>query len=61
MKPGPNSWSMGELVHALVILAHWHAMAGFSFGCGINPELDMPEGHTYTIGDTVSTSLSIVL
>eukprot|EP00117_Sycon_ciliatum_P005316 scpid87075/ scgid0586/ Sestrin-1; XPA26; p53-regulated protein PA26 len=48
LQPGPDSWSMGELMHALVLLAHWHAVSGFVFGCGVNPELDMPEGHSFT-------------
>lgn len=52
---------MGELVHALVLLAHWHAMAGFVFGCGINAELDMPEGHTYTVGVEVREILAMLL
>ena len=38
---------MSELVHALTITAYYHAMAGFCLGCGVNPELDTPLGHTY--------------
>ncbi|KAG9351423.1 hypothetical protein JZ751_022673, partial [Albula glossodonta] len=33
-----NSWSLAELVHAVVLLAHFHALASFVFGSGINPE-----------------------
>uniref|UniRef100_A0A8D0FNX2 Sestrin 3 n=1 Tax=Strix occidentalis caurina TaxID=311401 RepID=A0A8D0FNX2_STROC len=28
------SWSLAELVHAVVLLAHCHALASFVFGCG---------------------------
>ena len=35
---------MAELVHAMVIMAFFHALSGFSLGCGINPELDTPLG-----------------
>lgn len=31
---------MAELVHAVVILAHFHALASFVFGSGINPQVD---------------------
>ena len=27
-------------------MAHFHALAGFALGCGINPEIDTPIGHT---------------
>ncbi|KAJ8412610.1 hypothetical protein AAFF_G00129460 [Aldrovandia affinis] len=38
VKTGENSWSLAELVHAVVLLAHFHALASFVFGSGINPE-----------------------
>lgn len=31
-----NSWSITELIMAVTILIHFHAMSGFIFGCGIN-------------------------
>ena len=37
---------MSELVHAVAIMAHVHALAGFALGCGINPEIDTDFGHT---------------
>lgn len=40
VKTGENSWSLAELVHAVVLLAHFHALASFVFGSGINPEPD---------------------
>ncbi|KAJ8347830.1 hypothetical protein SKAU_G00264190 [Synaphobranchus kaupii] len=38
VKTGENSWSLAELVHAVVLLAHFHALASFVFGSGVNPE-----------------------
>lgn len=43
---GADSWSISELVHAIVIMAHYHALAGFALGCGVNPEIDTLLGHT---------------
>ncbi|KAJ8410864.1 hypothetical protein AAFF_G00188210 [Aldrovandia affinis] len=40
VKTGENSWSLAELVHAVVLLAHFHALASFVFGSGVNPEPD---------------------
>ncbi|KAM8974911.1 sestrin-3 [Pelodytes ibericus] len=40
VKTGENNWSLAELVHAVVLLAHYHALASFVFGSGINPETD---------------------
>ena len=30
-----------------MIIATYHALAGFSLGCGLTPEVDTPFGHTY--------------
>ncbi|XP_068015163.1 sestrin-2 isoform X3 [Melanerpes formicivorus] len=38
LKPGEDSWSLAELVQALVLLTHYHSLASFVFGCGIHPE-----------------------
>ncbi|XP_065350350.1 sestrin homolog isoform X2 [Cloeon dipterum] len=35
-----SNWSLAELVHAIVILAHFHSLASFVFGCGINDQDD---------------------
>ena len=40
VKTGENNWSLPELVPAVVLLAHFHALASFVFGSGINPERD---------------------
>jgi hypothetical protein len=38
---GEDAWTASELVHALVILATVHALAGLVFGLGLNLELDL--------------------
>lgn len=42
---GEDSWSISELVHAIVIMSAFHSLPGFIFGCGITPEVDQPGGH----------------
>lgn len=37
---GADSWSMAELVHALIILSTYHALCGFVFGMGVRTEID---------------------
>lgn len=32
---GDESWSLSEIVHAIVILVHFHAASSFVFGCGL--------------------------
>ncbi|XP_030632368.1 sestrin-3 [Chanos chanos] len=43
VKTGEHSWSLAELVHAVVLLAHFHALASFVFGSGINPDPEVAE------------------
>ncbi|RKP08036.1 PA26 p53-induced protein-domain-containing protein, partial [Thamnocephalis sphaerospora] len=38
--PATENWSMGEMVHAIVLLATFHSLASFSLSCGLVPELD---------------------
>ncbi|XP_014815255.1 PREDICTED: sestrin-2 [Calidris pugnax] len=45
LKTGEDSWSLAELVQALVLLTHYHSLASFVFGCGINPEEEQDGGH----------------
>ncbi|XP_058801361.1 sestrin-3 [Phymastichus coffea] len=44
---GADSWSLAEVVHAIVLLAHFHSLSSFVFSCGINEELDNALGHHY--------------
>jgi sestrin len=40
---GSDSWSIAELVQALVILSTFQSLAGFVFGLGVQPEVDMTD------------------
>ncbi|XP_048349044.1 sestrin-1 isoform X2 [Sphaerodactylus townsendi] len=42
-----HSWSLAELIHGVVLLTHYHSLASFTFGCGINPEIHCDGGHTF--------------
>lgn len=37
---GSYNWSLSEVVHAIVLLAHFHSLASFVFSCGLTQELD---------------------
>ena len=51
---GQDNWSVGELMHAIVLLTHFHGLASFVYGCGINAEVNHPNGHTYTRSSTLN-------
>ncbi|XP_029113507.1 sestrin-3 [Scleropages formosus] len=38
LSPGEQCWSLAELVQAVVLLAHCHALCSFVFGLGTDPE-----------------------
>jgi len=40
---GEDSWSIGELVHAMLIICSFKALASVIFGCGVSPEIDFVE------------------
>lgn len=42
-----SGWSLSEVVQAVVILAHFHSLSSFIHGCGITPEVDFDNGHTF--------------
>ncbi|XP_057306159.1 sestrin-1-like [Hydractinia symbiolongicarpus] len=44
--PPAETWSVSELIHAIVILVHYQTLSGFVFGCGITPEIDSKNGHS---------------
>ncbi|XP_043266249.1 sestrin-1 [Colletes gigas] len=46
---GADSWSLAEVVHAIVLLAHFHSLSSFVFSCGVNEELDNVAGHHYKL------------
>ncbi|XP_010871562.2 sestrin-2 isoform X2 [Esox lucius] len=46
--PGADArWSLAELIHAVVLMAHSHSLASFVWGCGLQPEPDHLGGHTF--------------
>lgn len=40
-------WSLAELIHAVILMAHTHALCSFVWGCGLNPEPDHVGGYTF--------------
>nr|XP_046228288.1 sestrin-1 isoform X2 [Scatophagus argus] len=47
LKAEEHSWSLAELIHAVVLLTHYHSLASFTFGCGITPDIHCDGGHTF--------------
>ncbi|XP_075995669.1 sestrin-2 isoform X2 [Genypterus blacodes] len=46
--PGADPrWSLAELIHAVVLMAHAHASCSFVWGCGLNPEPDHMGGFAF--------------
>jgi len=40
---GEDAWSIGELVHAMVIICTLGGLSRIVFGCGVTPEVDLSE------------------
>ncbi|ETE69949.1 Sestrin-1, partial [Ophiophagus hannah] len=49
LENAPQKLQKLELVHAVVLLTHYHSLASFTFGCGINPEIHCDGGHTFRL------------
>ncbi|XP_072911986.1 sestrin-1 isoform X3 [Hemitrygon akajei] len=49
LKADEHGWSLAELIHVVVLLTHYHSLASFAFGCGINPEIHCDGGHTFRL------------
>ncbi|XP_056876901.1 sestrin-2 isoform X1 [Takifugu flavidus] len=46
--PGADPrWSLAELIHAVILMAHAHSLCSFVWGCGLNPEPDHTGGYTF--------------
>ncbi|GJQ67870.1 hypothetical protein Trydic_g16632 [Trypoxylus dichotomus] len=56
---GKDSWSLAEVVHAIVILAHFHSLCSFVFSCGVNQELDQAGGHRYQTSEEVHRAVAM--
>ncbi|XP_060535774.1 sestrin homolog isoform X1 [Cylas formicarius] len=55
-KGGKDSWSLAEVVQAIVILTHFHSLCCFVFSCGVNQELDQAGGYEYPCQSSPSSS-----
>lgn len=55
-KGGSDSWSLAEVVHAIVILTHFHSLSSFVFGCGVNEELDQRTEPSHSKSDSKSVT-----
>ncbi|KAJ7991668.1 hypothetical protein DPEC_G00286270 [Dallia pectoralis] len=46
--PGADArWSLAELIHAIVLMAHSHSLSSFVWGCGLHPEPEHLGGHIF--------------
>eukprot|EP01103_Thecamoeba_quadrilineata_P011699 TRINITY_DN2843_c0_g1_i1.p1 TRINITY_DN2843_c0_g1~~TRINITY_DN2843_c0_g1_i1.p1 ORF type:complete len:545 (-),score=95.04 TRINITY_DN2843_c0_g1_i1:32-1666(-) len=48
---GADAWSIGELMHAMLIIVTFTSLAGFVHGCGIIPEINLSPSPVTTIHD----------
>ncbi|KAF6768701.1 hypothetical protein AHF37_09562, partial [Paragonimus kellicotti] len=63
LRASGETLSLSELMHAVAILTHVHALACFIFGCGIRPEIDHDShehdqfcGGSSTLSDNIRTN-----
>lgn len=50
---GSYNWSLSEVVHAIVLLAHFHSLSSFVFSCGLTQELDEGTTSSQKIYDSI--------
>uniref|UniRef100_A0A336N032 CSON005879 protein n=1 Tax=Culicoides sonorensis TaxID=179676 RepID=A0A336N032_CULSO len=55
---GSFNWSLSEVVHAIVILAHFHSLASFVFSCGLTQELDTNTTSSQSIYNSLCNNYS---
>ena len=55
---GNDNWSLSEVMHAIVLLAHFHSLGSFVYGCGINAEIDHEGAHTFRPPSSLHGSLN---
>eukprot|EP00042_Codosiga_hollandica_P030944 m.183536 g.183536 ORF g.183536 m.183536 type:complete len:559 (+) comp53501_c0_seq1:195-1871(+) len=51
---GPDLWSRTDLVHAMLILTHFHSLSGVVFGCGIAQEPELEGAFTWVFPQKAS-------
>lgn len=54
-----TSWSLAEIVHAIVILTHFHSLSSFVFSCGLTQELDKTSQKNSLHSSKIATPLLI--
>jgi sestrin len=54
---GPEPWSLSELMHAIILLAHFHSLCTFVYGCGISAGLETGDFTSHTT-DSCDTDCS---
>ncbi|XP_034401079.1 sestrin-2 isoform X2 [Cyclopterus lumpus] len=48
VSPGAEPrWSLAELIHTVILMAHAHSLCSFGWGCGLNPEPNHIGGYTF--------------
>lgn len=45
---GEDSWSIGELVHAIIIICTFKSLAGIVYGCGVTEEIDFSKNDIFS-------------
>lgn len=51
---GVDTWSISELTHALVLMAHFHSLSSFVFACGITLDAGQKRGHCHSSSSSSS-------
>lgn len=55
---GPNNWSLSEVVHAIVLLSHFHSLSSFVFSCGLTQELDPASSQKYNKSPPIKNKMN---
>jgi sestrin len=56
---GNDAWTIGEIVHAMVISATFRALAGIVAGCGINNEVDFVNVNGEAVGAAAAAPAAV--
>lgn len=54
LNQGADTWSISELTHALVLMAHFHSLASFVFACGITLEAEQKQNICHSSSGSTS-------
>ncbi|XP_011501309.1 PREDICTED: sestrin homolog isoform X2 [Ceratosolen solmsi marchali] len=56
---GEGNWSLSELVHAIILLVHFHSLSTFLFSCGITKKLENLQTHSCEFNSKSAESLAV--